>query len=477
MQKNNNALFFTCSLIEYISRNTKNHRSDVVLYLGDNLKRIYNYADVFHCEPIEKVSDDFIQRASIPLGSYDNISNCKYTVPDYWDIGEVFARLIEDCYEENDVMKGIKEVYQSWLSEKKVRNGEFVKYQEIVKQVREKQNIELSQLEMLLGNATEEETGFLYAQAREVADEVYGIRVFKRGLIEFTNYCKNDCYYCGISRSNSCAERYRLDKETILSCCEKGYALGYRTFVLQGGEDGYFTDERVCEIVSEIRENYPDCAITLSIGEKSKESYQKYFDAGADRYLLRHETANEEHYGKLHPAELSLRKRKQCLYDLKEIGYQVGCGFMVGSPYQTMETLYEDLMFIKELEPHMVGIGPFIPQKETPFAEKNAGTLEMTLRLLAIIRLMHPQVLLPATTALGTIDEQGRELGILAGANVVMPNLSPMDVREKYKLYDQKACTGDEAVEGDRNLQLRMKAIGYELVCDRGDYKIITSNK
>ena len=343
-------------------------------------------------------------------------------------------------------------------------------YQEIVREVKEKQNIDKTQLEILLGQASEKDVSFLYKEAREVADEVYGKRVFKRGLIEFTNYCKNDCYYCGIRRSNANAERYRIEKETILKCCAKGYELGYRTFVLQGGEDGYFTDERICGIVSSIRESYPDCAITLSIGEKSKESYQKYFDAGADRYLLRHETANEVHYGKLHPAELSLKTRKQCLRDLKEIGYQVGCGFMVGSPYQSKDTLYEDLQFIKDLEPHMVGIGPFIPQQDTPFAKEIAGTLEMTLRLLAIIRLIHPHVLLPATTALGTIHEKGRELGILAGANVVMPNLSPSDVREKYKLYDNKACTGDEAAEGDENLRLRMKQIGYELVCNRGDF-------
>ena len=344
-------------------------------------------------------------------------------------------------------------------------------YQEVVKEVREKQNIDLQQLQVLLGDASMEDLNFLYANAREAAEEIYGKRVFKRGLIEFTNYCKNDCYYCGIRRCNATAERYRLEKETILDCCKKGYDLGYRTFVLQGGEDGYFTDERICEIVSAIHKEYPDCAITLSIGEKSKESYQKYFDAGANRYLLRHETANNEHYQMLHPGNLSLANRKQCLWDLKEIGYQVGCGFMVGSPYQTIETLYEDLQFIKELEPHMVGIGPFIPQRETPFAKETAGTLDMTLKLLAIIRLIHPHVLLPATTALGTIHENGRELGVLAGANVVMPNLSPVDVRDKYKLYDNKACSGDEAVEGDRNLRLRMEQIGYELVCDRGDFQ------
>ena len=344
-------------------------------------------------------------------------------------------------------------------------------YQEVVKEVREKQNIDLQQLQVLLGDASMEDLNFLYANAREAAEEIYGKRVFKRGLIEFTNYCKNDCYYCGIRRCNATAERYRLEKERILDCCKKGYDLGYRSFVLQGGEDGYFTDERICEIVSAIHKEYPDCAITLSIGEKSKESYQKYFDAGANRYLLRHETANNEHYQMLHPGNLSLANRKQCLWDLKEIGYQVGCGFMVGSPYQTIETLYEDLQFIKALEPHMVGIGPFIPQAETPFAKETAGTLDMTLKLLAIIRLIHPHVLLPATTALGTIHENGRELGILAGANVVMPNLSPADVRDKYKLYDNKACTGDEAVEGDKNLRLRMEQIGYELVCDRGDFQ------
>ncbi len=349
-------------------------------------------------------------------------------------------------------------------------------YQDVVKAIREKQNIDLEQLRMLLGTTTEEENAYLFQQAREVADEIYGKRVFKRGLIEFTNYCKNDCYYCGIRRSNASAQRYRLEKEVILECCKKGYELGYRTFVLQGGEDGYFTDERICDIVSRIHEYYPDCAITLSMGEKSKESYQKYYDAGANRYLLRHETANEQHYNRLHPKELSLINRKQCLYDLKEIGYQVGCGFMVGSPYQTIETLYEDIQFIKDLNPHMVGIGPFIPQRDTPFAKENAGTLDMTLKLLAIIRLIHPHVLLPATTALGTIHENGRELGILAGANVVMPNLSPVDVRDKYKLYDDKACWGDEAVEGDKNLRLRIEQIGYKLVCDRGDFPKMKNN-
>ena len=304
----------------------------------------------------------------------------------------------------------------------------------------------------------------------QTAQKIYGNRVFIRGLIEFTNYCKNDCYYCGIRRSNHCADRYRLTKEEILSCTDTGYELGFRTFVLQGGEDPYFTDARICELVSEIRQKHPDCAITLSIGEKSKDSYKRYFDAGADRYLLRHETANGTHYRRLHPDELSLEHRKQCLWDLKEIGYQVGCGFMVGSPGQTTETLYEDLQFIRELMPHMVGIGPFIPQKDTPFAREPAGTMEQTLRLLSIIRLIHPHVLLPATTALGTIHPKGRELGIQSGANVVMPNLSPVDVRDKYKLYDNKICTGDEAAECRFCMENRMKSIGYQVVVSRGDY-------
>ncbi len=356
------------------------------------------------------------------------------------------------------------------IHKKQIRKNKMT-YQTIVNEIREKQIVTLEQLKLLLTEKEEKKVAYLYEQARNVADQVYGKRVFKRGLIEFTNYCKNDCYYCGIRRSNVNAQRYRLEKETILDCCKRGYELGFRTFVLQGGEDAYFTDERICEIVSAIRKRYSDCAITLSIGEKTKESYQKYFDAGANRFLLRHETANKEHYEKLHPKELLLDNRKQCLWDLKEIGYQVGCGFMVGSPYQSMQTIYEDLCFIKELQPHMVGIGPFIPQKDTPFAKEYVGTLEMTLKLLAIIRLIHPHVLLPATTALGTIHEKGRELGILAGANVVMPNLSPIDVREKYKLYDNKICMGDEAAEGDANLRERMKQIGYELVTDRGDYQ------
>ena len=308
-------------------------------------------------------------------------------------------------------------------------------------------DITKEQLAFLLATEDDAMIQDLKQRARNTGDRIYGKNVYIRGLIEFTNYCKNDCLYCGIRRSNCHADRYRLTEEEILSCCKIGYELGFRTFVLQGGEDGFYTDEKICQIVSKIKAEYPDCAVTLSIGEKSRESYQAYFDVGADRYLLRHETADEAHYKKLHPAEMSYQNRMRCLRDLKEIGYQVGTGFMVGSPWQTSEHLAEDLLFLKELNPQMVGIGPFIPHHDTPFAGQKAGTLELTLFLLGLIRLMLPGVLLPATTALGTIAENGRELVILSGANVVMPNLSPKQVRGDYLLYDNKISTDAEAAD------------------------------
>lgn len=311
----------------------------------------------------------------------------------------------------------------------------------------------------------------LFQAADRVRRAHYGTAVYIRGLIEFTNYCKNNCYYCGIRRDNRHATRYRLTKEQILACCAEGYALGFRTFVLQGGEDPYFTDARLCDIVSSIRKNYPDCAITLSVGEKPRESYQAYFDAGASRYLLRHETADAAHYGMLHPAELSAQNRQECLFHLKEIGYQVGSGFMVGSPYQTTENLIADLRFLQKLQPDMIGIGPYITHAETPFADQKSGTLELTLRLVAVLRLLFPYALLPATTALGTIHPEGRELGLKAGANVVMPNLSPTGVRSLYELYENKICTGEEAAQCRGCLEQRVKRAGYEIVTARGDVK------
>jgi biotin synthase len=314
------------------------------------------------------------------------------------------------------------------------------------------------------------EDSYLQERAQAVSRQIYGKKVFIRGLIEFTNFCKHDCYYCGLRCANKEALRYRLSVEQILSCCNLGHDLGFRTFVLQGGEDDYYTDEVLTDIIKTIKEMYPDCAITLSIGERSYESYRNLFDAGADRYLLRHETADEMHYSSLHPQNMMLEQRKKCLYDLKEIGYQVGCGFMVGTPGQTIEHLVGDILFIKELDPHMVGIGPFIPHASTPFANQKAGDLRLTLNALSILRLMKPNLLLPATTALGTIVSDGREQGLLAGANVVMPNLSPLDTRKKYLLYDNKISTDDDPRYCREVIDGKLEAIGYEVVTGRGDY-------
>ncbi|MBR3785009.1 MAG: [Firmicutes bacterium] len=324
------------------------------------------------------------------------------------------------------------------------------------------------ELRALLSNPTPDSD--LTAKAAAIRKSVYGNKVFIRGLIEFTNYCKNDCYYCGIRAGQRNVSRYRLTSEEILDCCRQGYDLGFRTFVLQGGEDLWWNDDRLSALVASIKDLHPDCAVTLSVGERSRESYQILFDAGADRYLLRHETADTCHYGALHPGNLTLENRMRCLHDLKDIGYQTGCGFMVGSPGQTVDHLIRDLRFIEEFQPHMVGIGPFLPAAGTPFACEPAGSTDLTVKLLSIIRLMHPEVLLPATTALGTAEADGRERGILAGANVIMPNLSPPEVREKYMLYNNKIATGDEAAESVASLRRSMEKIGYEVVTDRGDY-------
>lgn len=309
----------------------------------------------------------------------------------------------------------------------------------------------------------------LKERADKLRRKVYSDKVYIRGLIEFTNYCKNNCFYCGIRASNTKASRYRLNVKEILECCKTGYELGFRTFVLQGGEDPGFDDKAVCSIVSGIKELYPDCAVTLSIGEKSKSSYRDYFAAGASRYLLRHETASDRHYAKLHPAAMSLENRKRCLYDLKDIGFQVGAGFMVGSPYQTVENILEDLRFLKELDPDMIGIGPFLHHSETPFAKFPDGSLSLTVKLISVLRLMFPHALIPATTALATIHPKGREMGLAAGANVVMPNLSPDNVKAKYTLYDNKACTGTEAASSLEELKACVNNIGYRIVTDIGD--------
>lgn len=342
---------------------------------------------------------------------------------------------------------------------------------DLINKLEKEHSLTLPEYEYLITNRTEESAHLLAEKAVAVRKKIYGNDVYIRGLIEISNVCKNDCYYCGIRAGNKNCERYRLSKEQILSCCENGYSLGFRTFVMQGGEDGCFSDDVMCDIVAEIKSRYPDCAVTLSLGERSYESYQRLYDAGADRYLLRHETADKAHYKKLHPQNLSFDNRMECLRNLKKIGFQTGCGFMVGSPYQTDRELALDLKFIEEFKPEMCGIGPFIPHKDTKFYDMSAGTVELTCYLLSIIRLISPAILLPATTALGSIDPTGREKGILSGANVVMPNLSPLDTRKKYELYDNKLSIGAESAQGKRELEKRMESIGYKIVTARGDVK------
>ncbi len=327
------------------------------------------------------------------------------------------------------------------------------------------------ELARLIATRSPEDCETAASLARKTALREFGRKVYFRGLIEFTNYCRNDCLYCGIRRSNRAASRYRLSEEEILLCCRWGYEQGLRTFVLQGGEDPYFTDERVVSIVRAVKAAYPNCAVTLSIGEKPYESYARFREAGADRYLLRHETASPAHYGKLHPPEMSFENRVRCLHDLIALGFQTGCGMMVGAPFQTPENLAEDLLFMQELKPQMVGMGPFLPHKDTPFRDEPAGTAEDTLFLLSIVRLMHPRVLLPATTALGTLLPGGRERGILAGANVVMPNISPDEARARYLLYDNKLGTAGAAADNLAALRESIRAIGYEPDPGRGDYR------
>lgn len=341
---------------------------------------------------------------------------------------------------------------------------------ELIERLERENSLSLEEYKYLIDNRDEESACLLREKADKARRKVYGNKVFIRGLIEISNICKNDCLYCGIRKGNRNCQRYRLSEEDILTCCKEGYSLGFRTFVMQGGEDGFFTDEVMCSIIRKIKKSYPDCAVTLSLGERSEESYRRLFEAGADRYLLRHETADKEHYGKLHPKNLSWDKRMECLRNLKKIGFQTGCGFMVESPLQTSEQLAKDLKFVEEFSPEMCGIGPFIPHNETVFRDEKAGSCELTCYLLSIVRLIKPTILLPSTTALGTIDKEGREKGILSGGNVVMPNLSPLSVRKKYMLYDGKISTDEEAAENLMRLKEKIRAIGFEVVTDRGDF-------
>ncbi len=342
---------------------------------------------------------------------------------------------------------------------------------ELIDKLSVSHSLSVEEYAYLIENRTEEAMLYLKMKAVEAQKSVYGDSVYVRGLIEISNVCKNNCLYCGIRAENNNCQRYRLSPEDIFSCCEAGYEIGFRTFVLQGGEDGFYTDEVLVPLIKRIKASYPDCAVTLSLGERTKDSYQALYKAGADRYLLRHEAVNAELYSKLHPDNMSLRNRLQCLNDLKEIGYQVGCGFMVGAPFQSVQHIAEDLKFIEEFKPHMCGIGPFIPHKDTIFNKDNKGSAELTCYLLSIIRIMNPRILLPATTALGTVDADGREQGILSGANVIMPNLSPASVRKKYDIYDNKLSSGAESAEKLDELKIRMNKIGYKIEITRGDAK------
>lgn len=310
---------------------------------------------------------------------------------------------------------------------------------------------------------------YLADTADRIRRDIYGDSVYVRGLIEFSNICKNDCFYCGIRKSNKSVSRYRLTPEEIIKCADVGYELGFRTYVLQGGEDAFYTDDMVEDIVRNIKKNHPDTAVTLSLGIKPYNSYKRFYEAGADRYLLREETSDRDHFSRLHPANMTMEERQESLWQLKEIGYQVGGGFMVDSPYQTTDDLIKDIRFLQKLEPDMIGIGPFLTSHDTPFKDFPNGSYEKTLRLVSILRILFPYALIPATTALGTINPLGREMGLKAGANVLMPNLSPTMYRESYQLYDNKICTGDEAAECRACLNMRVKGAGYEIVTDRGD--------
>ena len=340
---------------------------------------------------------------------------------------------------------------------------------ELILKLSREHRLSREEYKLLLEDSRSSVSELLASEAVKARKEIYGCDVYIRGLVEISNICKNDCFYCGIRKSTSKVCRYRLSPEEITECCREGHGLGFRTFVLQGGEDGFYTDKVLCDLVFRLKTEFPDSAVTLSLGERSFESYKMLRSAGADRYLLRHETANPDHYALLHPQSMSYENRMRCLFNLRELGYQVGCGFMVGSPGQNPGHISSDLKFIEEFQPEMCGIGPFIPQADTPFGKEAAGSLELTCKLLSIIRLIKPNILLPATTALGSIDPNGREKGILSGANVVMPNLSPSSARKNYALYDNKLSDGAESAHRKTELETRMSAIGYRVVSCRGD--------
>ena len=344
---------------------------------------------------------------------------------------------------------------------------------ELVEHLARCHKLDATALGQLLRSAVAEDDvlQLLRDTAVRTARQQFGLGVYVRGLIELSSFCRCDCLYCGLRRSNRTAERYRLTSEEVMECCREGYALGFRTFVLQGGEDGTHTDAWLSELIGKMRTTYPDVAITLSLGERSEESYRILKEAGANRYLLRHEAANDELYASLHPSSRGLEHRLDCLRALKRCGYQTGMGMMIGVKGQTIDHIVEDLLLIERMQPEMVGIGPFLPHRATPLGEEPAGELRLTLATIAIVRLMLPHALLPSTTALATLTPRGRLEGILSGANVVMPNLSPSSVRAKYAIYENKASWGKEAAEGIAALNSELETIGYHIDFSRGDYQ------
>ncbi len=343
------------------------------------------------------------------------------------------------------------------------------KVMSLIDKLKQNNCLERFEYQYILDNIDREAFVYLSKQSREVTNASYGKFVYMRGLIEFSNYCKQDCNYCGIRASNSKAKRYRLNKAQILECCDEGYRLGYRTFVLQGGEDPHFTREVLVDLIRTIKAKYPKTALTLSLGERSYEDYAAFYEAGANRYLLRHETASKRLYEYLHPSAMSFENRMECLHNLKKIGFQVGAGFMVNTPTQTNADLVEDLLFLQEFKPAMCGIGPYLSHDDTPLNNQNNGTVDQTIVLVSLVRLMHPNCLLPSTTALGTLESIGREKALKAGANVVMPNLSPTNVRELYEIYQDKICTGDEAAHCRNCIEAKINTIGLIVDMQRGD--------
>lgn len=287
---------------------------------------------------------------------------------------------------------------------------------------------------------TDEYNGELFAAADRVRSKYVGDDVHLRGLIEFSNICKQNCLYCGLRRENRKINRYRLTPEQIIDFAGKAKTYGYRTVVLQSGEDENFDVATMQRIIREIKAM--DMALTLSVGEKTKEEYAAYREAGADRYLLRIETTDKQLYEKLDPG-MSFDNRKRCLRDLKELGFEVGTGCMVGLPGQTLESLADDILFFKEIDADMIGIGPFIPNADTPLSEEKGGTFTLSLKVMAITRLLLPDINIPATTAMESLDHNGRVIALGSGANVVMPNVTEGDYRKWYALYPGKICIND----------------------------------